>query len=188
MFSQIADLIVNSLLGLIVYLGLLRFYLQAFRAPFRNPVGQFVMPFTDWGVQPLRKFVPGFRGMDLSSLVFAFLAQLALFAVLFYLLMPSGAPSPNVLEWLVLTLLELVRKSLHLLFAVVIVDVILSWVNPQTPFAPVLASVTKPMYGFFRKFIPPVGGFDLAPIFVILAIQIGFIVLNGLQSQLMRVL
>jgi YggT family protein len=188
MLTQIVDLLVNSLLGLLVYLGLLRFFLQAFRAPFRNPLGQFVITFTDWGVQPLRRIVPGLKGMDLSSLAFAFFVQLGLFAILYFALMPSGAATPNIVEWLVLTLLELLRKSLHLLFAVVIVDVILSWVNPQTPFAPILASITRPMYGFFRRFIPPVGGFDLAPLFVIIAIQIGFILLNGLQSTLLRIL
>lgn len=187
MFNQIGTLLVDSLVGLIVYLGLLRFFMQVFRAPFRNPVGQFVVAFTDWGVQPLRRIVPGWKGFDLSTLVFAILVQLALVAILFFVFGPGNAVI-GPLEWIVYAVLELIRKSLHLLVAVVLIDVILSWVNPQTPFAPLLASITRPLYGFFRRFIPPVGGFDLSPLFLILLLQVAFIVLNNVQSQLMRIL
>jgi YggT family protein len=188
MFNQIGALLFDTLLGLVVYLALLRFFMQLFRAPFRNPVGQFVIALTDWGVQPLRRVVPGLKGMDLSSLALAIVVQLVLVALLYYLFVPSGAPSPGVLEWLLIGVLETVRKTLHLLVAVVIVDVILSWVNPNTPFAPLLQSVTRPLYGVFRKFIPPVGGFDLSPLVLLLVLQVCFIVLNNVQSTLMRVL
>lgn len=188
MLNQIGYLLVDTLLGLLVYLALLRFYMQLFRAPFRNPVGQFAIAFTDWGVQPLRRVIPGWKGLDLSSLVLAFVVQLGIVILVQILFMPPTVAGPGVAEWIVVGLLEVVRKSLHLLVLVVLVDVILSWVNPHTPFAPIVRSITGPLYGVFRRVIPAIGGFDLAPLFLILVVQILFILLNGLQSELMRVL
>lgn len=188
MLSQIGTLLVNSLLGLLVYLALLRFFMQVFRAPFRNPIGQFTVAFTDWGVQPLRRFVPGFRGLDLSSLVLAVLVQFGLLLIVDLLFAPDRIGGPGVLEWIVVAILEVVRKSLHLLVIVVIIDVVLSWVNQQTPFAPLVRSITQPLYGIFRRFIPPIGGFDLSPLFLLLVVQVVFILLNGLQYELLKVL
>lgn len=188
MLSEIGTLVLNTLLGLLVYLGLLRFYMQVFRAPFRNPVGQFVMGVTDWGVQPLRRVIPAWRGLDLASVAFAFVVQFVLLLAVDLLFAPPRIAGPGAVEWLVVAILELVRKSLHLLVAVVIVDVVLAWTNQHTVVSPVLRSITQPMYGFFRRFIPPIGGFDLSPLFLILAVQIGLILLNGLQGPLLRVI
>jgi YggT family protein len=61
---------------------------------------------------------------------------------------------------------------------VVIVQVILSWVSPYSPLAPVFDALTRPLYGIFRRVIPPIGNIDLSPLFVILLIQILQIVLD----------
>jgi len=45
--GQIAQLLIQTAFGLFLYALLLRFYMQALRAPFRNPVGQFVTALTD---------------------------------------------------------------------------------------------------------------------------------------------
>ncbi len=181
MLGQIGTLLVETIIGLIVYLALLRFYMQAFRAPFRNPIGQFVLAFTDWGVQPLRKFIPGWRGMDLASLVFAIVLELIMVA-LTRALIPGRSVSIG--EWMIHSTIGIVGSSIHLLIAIVLIDFVLSWVNPYTPIAPVLAALTKRFYGFFRRFIPPIGGFDLAPLLVILTCQVGLIVLNHVGRSL----
>lgn len=175
MLNQIGILIVGTLVGSIVYLGLLRFYMQAFRAPFRNPIGQFAIALTDWGVKPLRRIVPAAAGLDTASLLFAFLVEFALIGIVQGLFGPAlPAPAP----WLGFALVGVVRASIHLLIVVIIADFVLSWVNPYTPFAPVLRSITTPFYNVFRRFIRPIGGFDLSPLFVLLVLQILLIVLE----------
>ena len=128
MGAQIAQLLIETAFGLLIYVVLLRFWMQALRAPFRNPVGQFVIALTDWAVLPLRRVVPSFRGYDLSSFAVAWLAQI-LKMVLLYAAVAGGkfaVPGPAVLG---LSLVELLRASLHLLIFVVIVQVIMSWVS-----------------------------------------------------------
>jgi len=55
---------------------------------------------------------------------------------------------------------------------VVILHVLFSWFNPQTPIGPLLDSLTRPFYAVFRRFIPPIGNVDLSPIFVLIVAQV----------------
>src|SRR5256885_4356861 len=52
----------------LVYVLLLRFYMQLLRAPFRNPVGQFVTALTNWIVFPARRLIPGLMGIDFATI------------------------------------------------------------------------------------------------------------------------
>ncbi|AMK11941.1 MAG: YggT family protein [Pseudodesulfovibrio sp.] len=66
---------------------------------------------------------------------------------------------------------------------IVIISALLSWVNPD-PYNPIvrfLRGVTEPVFYKVRSWIPfaVVGGFDLSPIVVILAIQVCKIVVVG---------
>jgi YggT family protein len=68
--------------------------------------------------------------------------------------------------------MELVRASLYLLIGVVLVQVIISWVNPYAPLAPVFDALTRPFYAIFRRFVPTIGNVDLSPLFVLLVAQV----------------
>ncbi len=157
MFSQIADLLIRTAFGFFVYALLLRFYMQWLRAPFRNPVGQFVTALTDWAVEAL------------------------LLVLLYWLKGFSFAGAPGIAAGLVFTIaaMELLRASLYLLIGVIIVQVIISWVNPYAPLAPVFDALTRPFYAVFRRFVPPIGNVDLSPLFVLLLAQIILILLES---------
>src|SRR5258708_39468084 len=84
MFSQIAHLLIQTAFGLLVYTLLLRFYMQALRAPFRNPVGQLVTALTNWIVLPARRVIPGLMGFDLATFLLAWLAQAFMLTLLLW--------------------------------------------------------------------------------------------------------
>src|SRR5438552_6692051 len=88
--------LINIVFGLLVYAVLLRFLMQWLRAPFRNPLGQAVVALTDWAAKPLRRIVPGFRGLDVSTLVLGWLAQL-LWLIALALLVGPGIVSGSML-------------------------------------------------------------------------------------------
>lgn len=57
--------------------------------------------------------------------------------------------------------------------------IILSWVtmfwSPPSGLSPairVVYDLTEPIMGFFRRYIPAVGGFDLSPIFIFIILSI----------------
>ncbi len=60
----------------------------------------------------------------------------------------------------------------------IFVRIILSWVtmfwSPPPSLSPairVIYDLTEPVLGFFRRYIPPVGGFDFSPIILIVILQ-----------------
>ena len=155
--------------------------MQALRAPFRNSIGEFVTALTNWIVRPVRRVVPGLAGIDLSSLLLAWLCEAVKLALLNSLRGLALAPmGPAVALVLALAVVELLRDSLYLLMGVVFIQVILSWVSPYNDVQGVLNALTRPFYRVFRRFIPPIGNIDLSPLFVLLLAQICFILIGGL--------
>lgn len=174
---QIAAFLIETVFGFFVFLVLLRFLLQSLRAPFHNPIGQFTIALTDWIVRPLRGIIPPFRRQDLASLVAAWLLILVKILLLMLLL---GMPI-LIGNLLMLSGIDLLRDMLRLIMLVVIVQIVVSWINPQNPLSFVLNALTRPFYRLFR-FVPPVGQFDLSPLFVLLAINILLILLPDFRG------
>lgn len=81
MLTNILLLILNTAGGFLTLMLLARFYMQWQRISFRNQIGQFVVTTTDWIVRPLRRFVPGLFGLDMASLLPAWLVQVLLVLV-----------------------------------------------------------------------------------------------------------
>jgi YggT family protein len=181
MLTQIADLLIQTAFGFFVYALLLRFYMQWLRAPFRNPVGQFVSALTDWIVKPARRIVPGLLGLDLATMLIAWFAEALMRVLVSSLHGFSFAGASGIAAGLLFTIaaMELVRASLYLLIGVIIVQVVISWVNPYAPLAPVFDALTRPFYAVFRRFIPAIGNVDLSPLFVLLVAQILLILLDN---------
>jgi len=76
------------------------------------------------------------------------------------------------------TLIEAIAQILHMVIniyiLIVIVATLLTWVRPDpyNPIIQVLNRLTQPVYALVSKYIPTViGGVDLAPIIIILALQ-----------------
>jgi YggT family protein len=175
MAAQALAFVLEVFFGLFVFGFLLRFLMQAMRAPFRNPIGQAVIALTDWAVKPLRKVIPGTGGYDWASLVAAFLAEVAWMLSLF-LLVSSGFTtfSLNALGFVLASAaIQLLKAFLWLVIVVVIVQAVLSWVAPDGPLAGLLNALTFPFLRPLRRFIPPIGGaLDLTPLILIVLIQL----------------
>ena len=82
---------------------------------------------------------------------------------------------------------DLICYALQAYYYILIVRIILSyatmfWSPPAglTPVIRVIYDLTEPILAFFRRFIPPMGGFDLSPIVVFIIIQIAMSQVCGL--------
>ncbi|MBC7755130.1 MAG: YggT family protein [Bdellovibrio sp.] len=190
MISSAFNFLLTTLASLLTLLFLLRFFMQLLKAPFRNPLGQMVISLTDFVVKPVRKLIPSLGKVDCSTLLLAFLTQLLLQIVLLKL---RGLPFsieghsawPSLLG---LSLIGVLRTSLDLFFYALLLQVILSWVNPHTPVADVLASLTRPILAPFQRMFPTAGGIDFSPMVAIILIQmINISVVKTLESQLLTI-
>ena len=174
MFDSAAKFLIDVVFGLFTYALLLRFVMQVLRAPFRNPAGQAVIALTDWIVKPMRKVLPGFKGVDWASLVATYLFQL-LWLGAYYAVFGKGFAllGPGIGYLFVAALIALVKAALWLLIVVVFVQAILSWVAPDGPLAGLLNALTFPFLRPVRKVVPPIGGtVDLSPLIVIVLAQL----------------
>lgn len=188
MLTQIGQFLIESIFGFFVYLLLLRFYMQWLRAPFRNPIGEFVAMLTNWMVLPARRVIPGLFGLDFASLTLAWLAEVLMWLLMSWLRGFSLAGAPGVALGVLAALgaIELLKLSLNLLIGIVIVQVVISWVNPQMPFAGVFDALTRPFYRVFRRFIPTIGNIDLSPLFVLIIAQVLLIPVGTLAQTVTR--
>ena len=186
MLTQIFSLVVGTVADLFCLVLLARFALQWARASFRNPVGHFVIAATDWAVRPARKAVPGLFGLDLASLLLAWLGQFAWLGLAAALSGVAAILSPAVAGSLALAaLVEVARLALYLAMGVVIVSALLSWINPYAPQAPLFDGLSRPLLRPFRRLIPPIGGVDLSPLALLLLLQVLLIVTGRLRFSLL---
>ena len=174
MLNNALAYLIDVFFALFTYAILLRFVMQAMRAPFRNPLGQAVIALTDWMVKPLRKIVPGFRGIDWASLIGAFVFQFLWLLALQLVFGPAFSLfGPGVGFLLLATIVALVKALLWLVIVVVFAQAILSWVAPDGPIAGVLNALTFPLLRPIRRVVPPIGGaLDLSPLIVIVIAQL----------------
>src|SRR5512147_2606271 len=175
MAAQALAFVLEVFFGLFIYGFLLRFLMQAMRAPFRNPPGQAIVALTDWAVKPLRRVIPGMGGYDWASLIAAYAAQIAQFVAMF-LIFGSGFASLTgaaLLFVLASAAIALLKAVIWVLIVVVIVQALLSWVAPDGPLSGLLNALTFPFLRPLRRVIPPIGGtLDLTPLILIVILQL----------------
>lgn len=191
MVSGALIFLVNTAFGLFIVALLLRFYLQWARAPYRNPLSEFLQALTDIMVRPLRRVIPGLWGLDLATLALAWLLQLVELVILLQIRGHAYASETGLAfaALVVLALVMLFRIGLYLVIAAVIVQVVLSWMSPYHPLMPLANSMTRPFLRPFQRRIPPIGNVDLSPLVLLVAIQLALMLpVAWAESALARLL
>jgi len=182
LLSNVGRLIVTTVFGLYLLCVLLRFLFQLFRADFRNPISQFLVTVTNPPLKLLRRIVPGFGGVDIASLILAFLVA---FAQNYLVVMLDGRLG-NIVTLLISAVLSVATTLVWILIVAMLIRIVLSWVQPQgsnNPIMGVLYSLTEPIMAPARRLIKPIGGLDLSPILIFLGLQIVLMVLTWLKIQ-----
>lgn len=188
MLYQIFSLLLEVAFGLLTGLCLLRLYMQYQRIPMSarsgNPLGGFIFALTDWLVLPLRRVLPAMGRLDSASLLGAYLLQLVQACILWLL----GASGGGIASLALLSALGLVRMALSGMTGLVIVYAVLSWVQSHSPLSDLMERLVSPPLAPIRRVVPLVGGVDLSPLVLLVLLQIGAIVLGGVQAQLLGLL
>jgi YggT family protein len=176
MLAQIARYLIDAVFGFFVFMLLARFHFQWLRVSFRNQIGEFVIATTNWLVLPTRRIVPGVAGLDVPTVLLAGVLQ----AISLWLQTAVSGSEPSMLALATVAALDLVRYSLYILVFAVILQFLLSWINPYAPLAPVFNSVVAPFLRPIRRFVPPIANIDLSPAILFIILQILLIPLNHL--------
>lgn len=162
--------LIQFLFGLYILAVMLRFLLQLTRADFYNPVSQFIVKITAPLLNPLRRVIPGFAGIDTAALVLMWLLQ-TLELALIVIISGMGTSLVATFFW---ALPELVNLAINVVLFAILIQVILSWVNPGTynPTLSLIHSLTEPVLRPARRIIPPISGLDLSPMLVMVGLTL----------------
>ena len=169
-FTNPLEFLISTLFSLYILSVMLRFLLGTVRADFYNPVSQFLVRITNPVLVPLRKIIPSIGKFDTAAVVLMIALQL-LSLILVTLLRGGGVP---VASLVIVTLAELVSLAINVFIFAIIVQIILSWINPgtYTSVTSLLYSLTSPVLRPIQKLIPPLSGIDLSPLFALLGLQV----------------
>ena len=175
---QILAFLLDSVASFFCTLFLLRFLMQAMRVSFAGQIGDFIIKLTNWAVLPLRRLIPGIRGFDWASLIAALLIQLLLAAILVILAGPvDRQPDAILLMALWFSLRALLRSILYIFIGALLLQAVLSWINPYSPIAGPIRQLTRSLLAPIQRVIPPISGIDLSPLVVILLLQAALMLL-----------
>ena len=163
----------NTIAGLYLLFVVARFLLQLAKADFYNPISQAVFKATDPVVRVLRSFIPGYKGVDFSSLILAFIVQFIAISVTI-LLYGSAIPSVGfIITWSFIGVLNfIILFYYYALIASIVMSFVMMFsgnMNPH-PILLLVWQITEPIMAPFRRVIPPMGGLDFSPIFIFLII------------------
>lgn len=182
-FAQAGMFIVELAFGFYILALMLRFLLQWARADFYNPLVQFLVQITNPVLIPLRKFIPGFMGLDMSAV----LVMVVLKAIELFLLISISGHSVNFFLLLPLAVGQIFGLMINVFFFAIIIRALMSWINPdpRQPVVILLHQLTEPLLAPARRIIPPVSGLDLSPLAVLVLLQLTrILVVTPLQGML----
>ncbi|MGB5260340.1 MAG: YggT family protein [Gammaproteobacteria bacterium] len=164
------EFIISTMFGLYILAVMLRFLLGLTRADFYNPISQFLVRITNPLLIPLRKIIPAFGKLDIASIVLI----LALQIILLLIIVALRGASIKLLPLLLMAVGELIMLALNVFLVAIIVQVIISWINPGSynPVNALLHNLTAPILRPVQRIIPPLSGIDLSPLFALIGLQV----------------
>lgn len=183
MFSEIFNLVIETISSLYVMIVLMRFILQLSRADFYNPISQFVVKATNPLLIPIRRLIPGFAGIDIASIVLAVLVQSIAMGLKVVAL---GYAVDNPFDIILLSSVLVASLLIKIYFWSLIIMIIASWIAPGSshPALLLINQISEPLMKPFRSILPPMGGLDLSPILAFLSLQVLEVVVNHLMRMI----
>ncbi len=168
--------LINLVFGLYLAAVMLRFLLQTIRADFYNPICQFLITVTNPALKPLRRWIPGYMGIDWPSILLLILLQLLEICLIALLI--SGH-IPSLISMPVIIASKLLGLLIWIYIIIIIIQAVISWVQPgsYSPFTVLLYQLSDPLVRPVRRYIPVTGGIDWSPFVVLISLNLALILL-----------
>jgi YggT family protein len=177
--QNIFTLIIETIASVLGGVLLLRFWIQAVRVRPPQQLAQFIFTLSDWAVRPMRRLLPGLGGYDWASLIGAVLV-----AVICILLELGVRSALNATLIFSLSALLFFQWVFYGLIALLIIEAIFSWVNPNAPLAPFVRALNEPLLRPLRRIIPLIGNIDLSPLAALILLRVVHQLVNYLIMSL----
>lgn len=158
--------IIDALGGIVVGILLLRLLLPILGADFRNPIAQGILKVTSPIITPVRRIVPAIGRLDTATVLVAFIFQLIALWLIFSIY--GQMISLGLLAFT--AVIRMLALTIMLFIFAIVVSIIISWIAPgqYNPIAAIASTLSEPVLRPFRRVVPPIGGFDISPIFALI--------------------
>ncbi len=168
--------LINIVFFIFILAVMLRFLLQTIRADFYNPICQTLITITNPALNPLRRWIPGFMGIDWPSIILMILLQ-TLEISLIALLVSGHLPPP--ISFPVIIVSKLLFMLIYVYIFVIIIQAIISWIQPgsYSPFTVLLYQLSEPLVSPVRRYIPAAGGIDWSLLIILILLNLALILL-----------
>ena len=165
-------LIIETTSTTLVAACLLRFYLQLLKINFApnsdNPFSKFLIPLTNWLINPIGKIISFGGQIDVRSLLASYLLVLAKTLILLKL---SNAKYSE-LQTLVITLFSLLDLALSGLTGLLIVHAFFSWSQTRSPTQILFYEMMEPLLKPIRRLSPKISGIDASTLILFILIRL----------------
>src|SRR5690606_33689881 len=187
MGSNVLHFLINIVFSLFGIALILRAWAYAARLHPFNPYSQAMIRITDWLVQPIRKLVSPSRRIDWPSIIATWLTAF-IYLLVTWVVLTGQLPLVNsLLPALLASVFTALKWLFNLVLWLVLIQAILSWVNPMAPIMPVLRTLTDPLLDPIRRIMPNLGGLDLSPLILLILAQVAIMVLQNFAYGLFGV-
>lgn len=185
--ANAGEYLITLIFQLYILAVMMRFLLQLVRADFYNPLSQLLITITNPVLRYLRRWIPGYAGIDWPSLLLMFVLQ-AVELSLIALLEPVAFPAISGL--FLLTLTYLLKMVIWIYIFVILLQAIISWINPgaYSPVTILMYQLTEPVLRPCRRIIRPAGGMDFSPLVVLIILQLLLMLLIAPMQDLGNIL
>ena len=184
---QVLIFLIDTAFFVLVFVAVVRAWLNAERISLAGQPGTFIMALTDWLVMPLRRVLPRnwqrSRWDTASVLAAGALALMhagLLMAVGHWAMAGAGMPGGALVlaSWVMLAFKLLLRTVIQGVLMLVLAYAVLSWVQPHAFAFAWLHRLVAPLLRPLQRFIPLVGGVDLSALALVLLLQIGLMLVG----------
>lgn len=165
--------LISSIFDLYLFILVVRLVLVWAGANWFDPITQFIVKVTNFIITPLRRMIPNVGKLELATL----LVILAMEAIKFCVISLMSVGTPNAAGVLVLASADTLKLFVQFFFYAILIQVVMSWIQPQSPMMRVLYQVTSPIMRPVQRLVPPIGGMDISPIPAMIGLQLLLIML-----------
>lgn len=165
--------LVSTIFDLYLFILVIRLILAWVESDYYNPVTQFVVKFTSFIVKPLKRFIPDYHGLELATIFLIIVIEIIKF--LFISFLSFGFPNPFGL--LIISIVDAIKLTIEIFFYAILFQAILSWIQPGSSISRDLDRFTSPILRPLQRVIPPVAGYDIAPIPALIILQLLIMIL-----------
>lgn len=160
--------LINTIFDLFTGVLILRLLLIKLSTNLVNPLTFYIIYLTRFIVDPCKKIFPTINKFETASLILILAAGIVKFliiALLYY-------GMPDIIGISILSLAYILQMTCEIFFYAILLQALLSWIQPHTPLSLALYQLTWPIMRPFQRLLPLVGGIDLSAIPTMISLRL----------------